>query len=235
MAVFGFELRAKLARSGPPRLAVDSSCRNLKGEAKMHLYYSPGACSLSPHIALREAGIPFNLEKVDLKTKQVADGSAFATVNAKGYVPALKLDNGHVLTEGPAIVQYIADQKPELGLAPQAGTMERYRLQEWLNFITSELHKAFGTLFNPTLPKEAREITLARLTQRLDWLAKELAHKTYAMGDKFTVADGYLFTILSWAKHVGIELSKWPTLEEYVSRVGKRPKVQEALKAEGLV
>jgi glutathione S-transferase len=200
----------------------------------MHLFYSPGACSLSPHIALREAGLPFSLEKVDLKTKKLADGAAFTAVNGKGYVPALKLDDGHVLTEGPAIIQYIGDQKPELGLVPKAGTMERYRLQEMLNFITSELHKAFGSLFNPDLPKEARDITIARLEQRLDWLAKELAHKTYAMGEHFTVADGYLFTVLSWAKHVAIELSKWPILEQYLGRIAKRPKVQEALKAEGL-
>jgi glutathione S-transferase len=201
----------------------------------MKLFYTPGACSLSPHIALREAGLPFSLEKVDLQSKKTEGGNAFEDVNAKGYVPALKLDNGHVLTEGPAIVQYIADQKPELGLAPKAGTMERYRLQEWLNFISSELHKGFGALFNPALPKDARDITITRLTQRLDWLAKEMAHKAYAMGEHFTVADGYLFTVLSWAKHVGMELSKWPSLEAYLGRVAKRPKVQEALKAEGLI
>jgi glutathione S-transferase len=198
----------------------------------MHLYYSPGACSLSPHIALREAGLPFSLEKVDLKTKQVADGSAFTAVNGKGYVPALKLDDGRVLTEGPAIVQYIADQKPELGLAPKAGTLERYRLQESLNFVTSELHKPFGALFAPNLPNEAREFSLARLKQRLDWLTQEMADKTYMTGDRFTVADGYLFTILSWAKHVSVELS--PVLQDYLRRIGQRPKVQEALKAEGL-
>jgi glutathione S-transferase len=201
----------------------------------MKLYYAPGACSLSAHIALREAGLPFSLEKVDLKSKQTADGSAFGEINGKGYVPALKLDNGNVLTEGPAIVQYIADQKPELGLAPKPGTMERYRLQEWLNFVTSELHKSLGSLFNPDLPKDARAITLARLAQRLDWLAKEMAHKTYAMGEHFTVADAYLFTVLSWCNHVGVELSKWPGLSGYVERVAQRPKVQEALKAEGLV
>jgi glutathione S-transferase len=200
----------------------------------MKLYYSPGACSLSPHIALREAGLPFSLEKVDLQSKQMADGSAFTGINGKGYVPALKLDDGHFLTEGPAIVQYIADQKPELGLAPKAGTMERYRLQEWLNFTTSELHKAFGSLFNPAFPNDAREMTIARLSQRLDWLAKEIAHKSYAMGEHFTVADGYLFTVLSWGKLVGVDLSKWPALVDYVGRVAQRPKVQEALKAEGL-
>jgi glutathione S-transferase len=201
----------------------------------MKLFYAPGACSLSPHIALREAGLPFSLEKVDLESKRTADGSAFMEINGKGYVPTVKLDNGQVLTEGPAIVQYIADQKPELGLAPKAGTMERYQLQEWLNFIASELHKGLGSLFNPDLPKDAREIALGRLTQRLDWLAKEMAHKSYAMGEHFTVADGYLFTVLSWCKHVGIDLSKWPALQSYVERVAQRPKVQEALTAEGLV
>jgi glutathione S-transferase len=204
-------------------------------EQPMKLFYAPGACSLSPHIALREAGLPFSLERVDLKSKKTADSRAYDEINGKGYVPALKLDNGYILTEGPAIVQYIADQKPELGLAPKAGTMERYRLQEWLNFVASELHKSLGLMFNPNLPKDARDMILARVTQRLDWLAKELAHKTYAMGEHFTVADGYLFTVLSWCTHVGIELSKWPALSGYVERVAQRPKVQEALKAEGLI
>jgi glutathione S-transferase len=198
----------------------------------MHLYYFPGACSLSPHIALREAGVPFSLEKVDLKTKQVADGGTFTAVNGKGYVPALKLADGQVLTEGPAIVQYIADQRPELGLAPKPGTMARYRLQEWLNFVTSELHKSFGALFAPNLPNDARAFYLARLNSRLDWLSREIADKAFVMGDKFTVADSYLFTILSWAKHVGVELS--PVLQDYQHRIGQRPKVQEALRAEGL-
>jgi glutathione S-transferase len=200
----------------------------------MQLYYSPGACSLSPHIALREAGLPFSLHKVDLGSKKVEGGGAFGDVNGKGYVPALKLMDGHVLTEGPAIVQYIADQKPELELAPRPGTMARYKLQEWLNFVTAELHKGLGSLFNPALPKEARAIAIDRLTQRLDWLSGELGQKAYLMGDKFTVADGYLFTVLTWTKHVGIDLAKWPNLASYVARVAERPKVQEALKAEGL-
>jgi glutathione S-transferase len=198
----------------------------------MDLYYSPGACSLSPHIALREAGLPFSLEKVDLKSKKLSDGSQFTAVNGKGYVPVLKLDDGQMLTEGPAIVQYIADQKPELGLAPKPGTIARYRLQEWLNFVASELHKPFGALFAPNLPPEARDFYLGRLRPRLDWLTREIANKTYVMGDKFNVADGYLFTVLSWAKHVGVDLS--PLLQDYQRRVAQRPKVQEALRAEGL-
>ncbi len=149
----------------------------------MQLYYSPGACSLSPHIALREAGLAFSLHKVDLGSKKVEGGGAFDVVNAKGYVPALKLTDGHVLTEGPAIVQYIADQKPELELAPRPGTMARYKLQEWLNFVSSELHKGLGSLFNPALPKEARDIAIGRLTQRLDWLSGELGQKAHLMGD----------------------------------------------------
>jgi glutathione S-transferase len=200
----------------------------------MQLYYSPGACSLSPHIALREAGLPFSLHKVDLGTKKVDGGDGFREVSSKGYVPALKLADGHVLTEGPAIVQYIADQKPELELAPRPGTMARYKLQEWLNFVTAELHKGLGSLFNPALPKEARQIAIDRLTQRLDWLSGELGQKAYLVGDKFTVADGYLFTVLTWTKHVGIDLAKWPNLAGYVARVAARPKVQEAMRAEGL-
>jgi len=199
------------------------------------LFYSPGACSLSPHIALLEAGIPFTLVKVDLKSKKVESGEDFNGVNGKGYVPALQLDNGQILTEGPAIVQYIADQKPATGLAPAVGTIERYKLQEWLNFISSEIHKAIGSMFNPAQTADWKEAVKAALSKRLDWLSKQLEGKQYLMGEKFSVADGYLFTILRWAKIVGFDLGKWPVIQQYVARVGQRPKVLEAMKAEGLV
>ena len=205
-------------------------------EKRMTLYYSPGACSLSPHIVAREAGIALDLKKVDLKTKTLADGGAsYTAVNAKGYVPALGLDDGSVLTEGPAIVQYLADQKPESGLAPKTGSMERLRLQEWLNFISTELHKAMGTFFNPKATAEWKAAVTERLGVRLDYLAKQLTGKQYLMGDKFSVADAYLFTIMNWAPIVKFDLSRWPAIGEYQKRVGLRPKVQEALKAEGLV
>jgi glutathione S-transferase len=195
----------------------------------MKLYYSPGACSLSPHIVAREAGISIDLKKVDLKAKTLAEGGSYTAVNGKGYVPALGLDDGALLTEGPAIVQYLADQKPESGLAPKAGTMERLRLQEWLNFISTELHKAMGTFFNPKAPEEWKAAVTERLGVRLDYLAKELAGKQYLMGDKFTVADAYLFTILNWAPMVKFDLGRWPAVTDYHKRVGQRPKVQEAL------
>lgn len=200
----------------------------------MKLYYTPGACSLSPHIALREAGLPFELEKVDLKTKTLASGGDFAGVNAKGYVPALQLDDGEVLTEGPAIVQYIADKSPGASLAPAAGTTERYKLQEWLNFITSEMHKGMGSMFNPAQTPEWREGASATLTKRLDWLASKLDGKTYLMGDRFSVADAYLFTVLNWAPMVKFDLAPWPAIRAYVERVRARPKVMEAMKAEGI-
>ncbi len=201
----------------------------------MKLYFAPGACSLSPRIALLEAGLPFTTQKVDTKTKQLDGGGDFWAINSKGYVPTLELDNGQVLTEGPAIVQYIADQNPESGLAPKAGTMERYRLQEWLNFITSEIHKGFSPLFDPTLAPEVKQIFKDKLGKRFDWLTTQLTGKQYLMGDAFTVADGYLFTVLNWCQWVGIDLAKWPVLKDYQSRVSARPKVQEALKAEGLI
>ena len=202
----------------------------------MKLYYSPGACSLSPHIVAREAGIAVDLKKVDLKTKTLADGGAsYTAVNAKGYVPALGLDDGSMLTEGPAIVQYLADQKPDSGLAPKSGTTDRLRLQEWLNFISSELHKAMGTFFNPKAPDDWKAAVTERLGVRMDYVAKELAGKQYLMGDKFSVADAYLFTILNWAPMVKFDMARWPAITEYYKRVAQRPKVQEALKAEGLV
>ena len=201
----------------------------------MKLYYAPGACSLSPHIVLREAGLPFTLEKVDFATKKTASGLDYLTVNSKGAVPALQLDDGSVLTEGPAIVQYLADLKPESGLAPRAGTFERYRLMEILNYITSELHKNFSPLFNPQTSAEWKAAVHANLEKRFDWLSGFLGKKTYVMGETFTVADTYLFTVLSWTSHVGIDIGKWPVLAAYLAHVGHRPKVQEALKAEGLI
>ena len=201
----------------------------------MKLYFSPGACSLSPRIALLEAGLPFTTQKVDTKTKQLDGGGDFWAINSKGYVPTLELDNGQVLTEGPAIVQYIADQNPESGLAPKAGTMERYRLQEWLNFITSEIHKGFSPLFDPALTPEVKQIFKDKLGKRFDWLATQLTGKQYLMGETFTVADGYLFTVLNWCQWVGIDLATWPVLADYQARVSARPKVQDAMKAEGLI
>ena len=201
----------------------------------MKLYYSPGACSLSPHIALRESGLPFELVLASTKTHQLADGTDYYTINPKGSVPLLELDNGERLSEGPAIVQYIADQAPAKGLAPAAGTMARYRLMEWLNFITSELHKGFSPLFNPAMPEEAKALARAKLLERLTWVDGELAGKDYLLGSSFTVADAYLFTVAGWGKYVGVDISALANLGAYLGRVAARPAVQEALKAEGLL
>jgi glutathione S-transferase len=201
----------------------------------MKLYYFNGACSLSPHIVAVEAGIPITLVKADVKKKTAADGSDFIKINSKGSVPALQLDDGRVLTEGPAIVQYLADLKPESNLAPKFGTFERYQLMELLNYITSELHKAFSPLFSPATTPEMRETILAQLGKKFDWLVSSLGTKQYLMGDTFTVADAYLFTILNWSNYVKVDLSQWPALVDYQARIGARPKVREALKAEGLL
>jgi glutathione S-transferase len=201
----------------------------------MKLYYSAGACSLSPHIVLLELGLPFSMEKVDLKSKKTEKGIDYLTINSKGAVPALQLDDGQVLTEGPAIVQFLADQKPDSGLAPRAGTFERYRLMEILNYITSEVHKNFTPLFNPSTSADWRKAATEALGKKFDWLSGHLGEKKHLMGDNFTVADAYLFTVLGWTRHVGIDLGKWPLLAAYSSRIGARPKVHEALKAEGLV
>jgi glutathione S-transferase len=198
----------------------------------MKLYFSPGACSLSPHIALREAGLPFELEQVSFSTKKTKSGADFREINPKGYVPALQLDDGQVLTEGPAIVQYIADRKPESGLAPAAGTLPRYRLQEWLNYISTELHKAFGPLFNAKHPAEQKQQIKDGLAARFDYLSKHLGGQTYLMGDTFTVSDCYLYTVLRWTKFVDIDLAKWPVLSAYVGRIDERPAVRAALAAE---
>ena len=201
----------------------------------MKLYYSPGACSLSPHIVLREAGLAFEPVLASTKTHQLQDGTDYYSINPKGYVPLLELDNGERLSEGPAIVQYIADKVPAKNLAPANGTMERYRLQEWLNFITSELHKGIGGLFNPAMPEEAKALMRAKGTDRLKWVDEQLAGKQYLMGDHFSVADAYLFTIANWTKFVGIDISTLSNLGAYMARVAARPAVQEALKAEGLL
>jgi glutathione S-transferase len=201
----------------------------------MKLYYSPGACSLSPHIALREAGLPVELVKVDLAAKKLADGADYYAINPKGYVPAVQLPSGEVLTEGPAIVQYIADQNADSRLAPKNGTLERYQLQEWLNFISTEIHKGFGGLFNKSITPEWRASVVETLSKRLDVLSSKLQGKQFVLGDQFTVADAYLFTVLNWSRAVKVELGKWPTLVEYHARIAARPKVQEALKAEGLI
>lgn len=200
----------------------------------MKLYFSPGACSLSPHIVLREAGYNFDLEKVDLASKQTASGGDYRKVNPKGYVPALTLDGGETLTEGPAIVQWVADQRPSMGLAPANGTMERYRLQEWLNFITSELHKSLGALFNKELPDLARQQFKQRIATRLAYVEEQLKDD-YLTGPRFSVADAYLFTVLGWAKYVDVDLSSFPKIQAYLGRVAARPKVQDALRAEGLL
>ena len=193
----------------------------------MKLYYSPGACSLSPHIVAREAGVALELEKVDLASKKTEAGEDFRKINPKGYVPAIRLDDGTLLAEGPAIVQYLIDQKPGSGLSPQ-----RYKLAEWLGFLNSELHKVWGGLWNP---KVERKPILEKLEPRLAFLEAELEKKPFLMGERFTAADAYLFTLLNWAQWTQVDLSRFPALAQYAERVRQRPKVQEALRAEGLV
>jgi glutathione S-transferase len=200
----------------------------------MKLFYSSGACSLSPHIVAREAGIELGLQKVDLKTKTIATEGDFFAINPKGYVPTLQLDNGEILTEGPTIVQYLADLKPEKGLAPPAGTMPRYHLQEWLGFINSELHKSYSPLFRPDTPAETRADRLAYLNKRYAIVEKQLAGHPFLMGDKFTVADAYLFTVTRWAHAVKFDLSPFPNVRAFQDRVAARPAVHEAMREEGL-
>jgi glutathione S-transferase len=201
----------------------------------MKLYYSPGACSLSPHIVARELGIKVDLQKVNTKDKSIEGGGDFWQVNGKGYVPTLELDDGQKLTEGPAIVQYLADKKPDSGLAPKNGTLERYRVQEWLNFLTSEVHKQFSPLFRPNTPEDYKPIAKENLAKRFDWLDQQLAGKDYLMGKQFTVADAYLFVLTNWTKPTQIDLAKWPNLQAFNKRVAARPKVKEAMQAEGLI
>ena len=198
----------------------------------MKLYFSTGSCSMASNIALHEAGIQFELSKVDKRTKR-ADGVDFATINPKGYVPALRLDDGQVLTENVAVLQYIADLNPAAKLAPAAGTMERYRLQEWLSFINSELHKSFTPLFSSEATEDMKTFARNNLAKRLAYLEGALGDKKYLMGDQFTIADAYLFTVLGWGSHVGVEIG--PKLKTYVDRVRARPHVIEAMTAEGLI
>lgn len=199
----------------------------------MKLYYSPGASSLASHIALREAALAFDAERVNLKTKKTASDADFLRINPKGYVPALQFEDGSLLTEGPAILLWIGDQVPEKRLAPAPGTMERYHLIEWLNFIATELHKNFGALFDPAAPEPAKQAARAKLDKCLDYLSKALADSPFVVGEHFTVADAYLFTVLGWGKYVDLDLSRWPNLAAYAGRIGMRPKVVETLKAEG--
>lgn len=201
----------------------------------MKLYYSPGACSLSPHIVLQEAGLAYEPVLASTKTHTLPDGTDYYAINPKGYVPLLELDNGQRLSEGPAIVQYIADQVPAKKLAPANGTMERYRLQEWLNFITSELHKGIGGIFNPSMPEEAKQLMRDKAGNRLKWVDAQLEGKSYLMGDSFSVADAYLFTVTNWTKHTGIDISALKNLNAFMARMAARPAVQEAMKAEGLL
>ncbi len=201
----------------------------------MKLYYSPGACSLSPHIVAKEAKIALDLQKVSTKTHEMEGGGDFYAVNPKGYVPALELDNGEVLTEGPAIVQYLADQKPATGLAPAAGTLDRYRVEEMLGYINSEIHKSYSPLFDPKLPPELREEKLATLRKRYTLIEVKLDGRDYLFGDRFSVADAYLFTVTRWARIVKLDLSAFPKLQAFQERVAARPAVHEAMKEEGLV
>jgi len=201
----------------------------------MELFYSPAACSLSPHIVLREAGLPHRLQRVNLAKHSLEGGGNYLEVNPRGQVPAIRLGDGRVLTEGPAIVQYLADLNPASQLAPPAGTWERSKLQEWLNYISSELHKSFTPLFSSTASKDWKEAALAGLRQRFDGVSSELAGRTWITGETFTVADAYLFTVISWTAYVGMDLGEWPALKAYHGRVAGRPKVQDALRAEGLL
>ncbi len=201
----------------------------------MKLYYSPGACSLSPHITLHESGLKFEHVAVSLKTHQLADGSDYYRLNPQGYVPLLELDDGTRLSEGPAIVQYIADQVPEKNLAPANGTVARAQLQSWLNFISTEIHKGFSALFSPATPADYKAIAIERLQLRLKWVDDKLAGQDYLMGAQFSVADPYLFTVTNWAPHVGVDISGLANLAAFRQRMAARPAVQAAMREEGLI
>lgn len=200
----------------------------------MKLYYSPGACSLSPHIVLREAGLAFEPVLAPTKTHQLTDGTDYYSINPLGYVPLLELDDGTRLREGPAIVQYIADQVPNKNLAPANGTLPRYRLQEWLTFIGMEIHRNFSPLFNPAMPEEAKKLARDRIANRFAFVNGQLAGKDYVMGEHFTVADAYLYVVTRWSKPMSIDLAPYPNLAAHHARVAARPAVQEALKLENL-
>lgn len=201
----------------------------------MKLYYSPGACSLSVHITLREAGLPFDLVLASTKTHKLKDGTDYYTINPKGYVPLLELDNGERLTEVAAIQQYVADQVPEKNLAPAWGTMARYRLQEWLTFTGTELHKAYSPLFNPGSSDEIKNAAKSLINGRLAYVNDQLAGKSYLLGEAFSVADTYLYVVANWSQHVGVDLTPFPHLTAFIARMSARPAVQAALKAEGLI
>ena len=201
----------------------------------MKLYYSPGVCSLSPHIVLRETNTPFELVKTDIRAKTVDGGGDFRSINPNGYVPALALEDGTLITEGPAIVQYIADKAGATELAPANGTIERTKMQSWLNFVSSEIHKSFGPLFNPEMPADAKTIFQQKLRDRFAFLDKHFAANDYLMGKSFTLPDAYLFTVLRWGKPMGVDPDSYANLKAYGARVEARPAVQAALKAEGLV
>ena len=201
----------------------------------MKLYYSPGACSLSPHIVLHEADLQHETVMVSTKSHKLQDGTDYYGINPLGYVPFLVLDNGDTLHEGPAIVQYLADLAPEKNLAPANGTVARYHLQEWLNFIGTEVHKGFGPLFNPATPEDYKPLARASVLKRLAWVNEQLANKTYLMGDQFTVADAYFFTVTGWAQFVGLDISELENIQAYRERILARPAVQAAMKAEGLL
>ncbi len=200
----------------------------------MKLYFSPGVCSLSPHIVLEESGLAYNTEQVDLRTKITATGADYSAVNPKGYVPALELDNGVLLTEGPAIIQFLADQVPDRQLAPANGTLARYQLQSWLTFIGTELHKSFTPFFKPDSTPDMKAAAQANLKQRLGYVNTELAGREYLLPEGYSVADIYLFVVLSWARVIKLDLTPWPQLQAFQARVGARPAVQRTLKAEGL-
>ncbi|MGO1297717.1 MAG: glutathione transferase GstA [Vibrio sp.] len=200
----------------------------------MKLYFTPGACSVSPHIVLEELGLDHQLEQVDLQTKRTVNGEDYLAVTQKGYIPALKLDNGHILTEGLVIAQYLADLKPEANLIPASGE-ERYQLQSLMVFISTELHKGMGALFNPNITPEARETVIAGLAKRFKWVEEQIGESGFAFGDHFTIADAYLFTVLNWTNFLKVDMNAYPVLQTYMQRHAKRPSVQAALKAEGLI
>jgi len=201
----------------------------------MKLYYSPGACSLSPHIIACEAELPIELIKVDLQSKLAETGEDFRQLNPNGYVPLLILDDGNRLTEGPAIVQYLADQAPDKKLIPPAGTFERYQVQQWLNFISTEIHKSFSPLFNPVAPDAAKQLAIDTLVTRLETVSERLSSQPFLLGEHFSVADVYLFVTLSWGQYVDVDISRWPALVRFSDRISRRPAVQQALKEEGLI
>jgi glutathione S-transferase len=201
----------------------------------MKLYFSPGACSLSPHIILQETGLPFTIEKVDLRSKQTASGADYLGINPKGYVPALETDQGVLLTEGPAIIQYLADQVPEKQLAPAIGSMERYQLMSWLNFIGTEIHKNYSPLFNPAGSDESKDNARQNLAKRYAYVERMLEGREYLVGTRFSVADGYLFVVTNWAGMLKLDMSAFPNIAAFQKRIVARPAVQQAMKAEGLI